>query len=605
LENDVVSLVTGRIHQAYTVACDELLLRGYLMNDERKAIGGLMGDLLGVFQKGIDPGIGGRLVSPADVDAMAALKEHAEKETEVTVAEEQTGYMAELKGVMGTLVRDLKHVLGFKQDSLEAKMSEIHQAFYTQFPDAGYGDHPGKYLVETYKDYVVCATGDAYHKVPYSVDGEGRIVFSNRMDWVPVKQENKWVEKAAEYKEMALKAGARHNAGDRAALTLIHDKAVELGADCPMVVTKGDDGKYRWTLTSSNAFQDRDREIVSEKAHVADIEVLEGAGEYGPLRWWHVGQPSPEVPGDWRSYKAGPGLDLGQCDFAAMHGRIRIESGTFYDDGVGAAFKEVMDKLSVSQGFSHPLDEPNRDGTFDNIHTFERSLLPRGRQSNSLASVGMILKEGNMDAKKKEALVALIGSELVEKQLSQAESTQKDAEEAGLRFKADSKIGEWTTAELKDYIQKFMEGPMADVKALFTKADAKTPEEMEAMRKKKEAGEALDATVKATGETVTQIADAVNSQADAFKLLSQTIIAQGKRLEEQDLALKSLTGDLPAGVVNGRLGYRPTQDNANVVSLKDAPPERGNEDFFSWAVRGPGNGSAVGGTPPAPAVPAI
>lgn len=129
-------------------------------------------------------------------------------------------------------------------------------------------------------------------------------------------------------------------------------------------------GKYRWILFSSNAFQDRDGEIVSTKALADDVDRADLEGSYGPLRWWHV-----------------PGAELGDCDFNMLYGRTLIESGTFRDDRYAERVKELSSMLQVSIGFKHPADEPDGDGVYHHIRRFERSLLPKGIASNSLTGV--------------------------------------------------------------------------------------------------------------------------------------------------------------------------------------------------------------------------
>lgn len=137
-----------------------------------------------------------------------------------------------------------------------------------------------------------------------------------------------------------------------------------------IIVTKGKDGKMRWITMSSNAFRDRDNEIVSLKSLIADVENSDATGDYGVLRWWHVSDPVP--------------LDLGKCDFRMVLNRTLIESGTFFDEQIGAKVKEHAPHLQVSLGFRHPLNEPDADGVYHNIRTFERSLLPVGRAANAL-----------------------------------------------------------------------------------------------------------------------------------------------------------------------------------------------------------------------------
>ena len=132
-----------------------------------------------------------------------------------------------------------------------------------------------------------------------------------------------------------------------------------------LFITTTKDGKPRWTTLSSSAFRDRDREIVSTKALLNDIQRADLDGNYGPLRFWHL-----------------PGVDIGDCDFNMLHGHILIESGTFRDPIVAQSVKEQADKLEVSIGFIHPSVEPDGDGVYHTIRRFERSLVPKGRVSN-------------------------------------------------------------------------------------------------------------------------------------------------------------------------------------------------------------------------------
>lgn len=184
-----------------------------------------------------------------------------------------------------------------------------------------------------------------------------------------------------------------------------------------LTVFKDSDDQYRWILQSSNAFRDRDNEIVSTKALEEDVEAADQAGSYGPLRWWHC-----------------KGYDLGDCDFRMVHGRTLIESGTFRSNEIGEAVKEHAGHLQVSIGFNHPANEPDGEGVFYHIRTFERSLLPAGKAANPFTRV--IVKGVDEMATKEEKLKALrtLGID-PESVLQQAELTEKDLEQKGVAFK--------------------------------------------------------------------------------------------------------------------------------------------------------------------------
>src|SRR3990167_152010 len=378
------------------------------------------------------------------------------------------------------------------------------------------------------------------------------------------------------------KAGARHNTGDKKAGQSIHDASVDLDASCPMSLFKQAEGSYRWVLFSSTAYKDRDGEIVSTKAQEDDCEYMDKTGDYGVLRWWHMGSPYAKVKGDWRSWVAGKGIDLGACDFSAMHGRVRVESGTFYNDDVGARFKEIADQLSVSIGFAHPDDEPNAGGIFENTHTFERSLLPAGMQSNHFVSVPLIEKESQMDDKKENKLKELLGG-MAELVLGKAEATDKAAEESGVAFKA---IGEWSEADLKAFVKKCMDETM---KAHMPEPDAddKAKAAKEAQVKDAQTTKALDA-----------IQTSLKELQGNDEKIAAAIGMLGKMQTANAESIKALQGDLPKSLAS--LKRSTASDNiidekvveAHVPSLKQ---DGGFGDFMQFAV----TGSANGGKPPA------
>jgi 2'-5' RNA ligase len=185
----------------------------------------------------------------------------------------------------------------------------------------------------------------------------------------------------------------------------------------PMVFKDKHD-RWRWVTFSSTAYRDRDGEIVSTKALADDVARADADGQYGPLRWWHM-----------------PGVDIGDCDFNAVTGRVLVESGTFRDERIGERIKAAASDLQVSIGFHHAPTEPV-DGVFSSIRRFERSLLPAGRASNPYTRL-LVQETPSMDQPKQDALKALLGDDkLLEQLLTQAEATTKAADAAGVAFKA-------------------------------------------------------------------------------------------------------------------------------------------------------------------------
>jgi len=158
------------------------------------------------------------------------------------------------------------------------------------------------------------------------------------------------------------------DAGDRWAKSIIRqEEATAKELHGRMWVTTDKEGRYRWVAISSNSYQDREGEIVSQKALAASV----ARGDKGKLLWWH----------DEKAV-------LGECDFQMINGRMLIESGTFKSQKVGAAFAKLKG-LGVSVGFRHPADEP-KNGVYENVQIFERSILPAKRAANGLTSFGVM-----------------------------------------------------------------------------------------------------------------------------------------------------------------------------------------------------------------------
>lgn len=230
-----------------------------------------------------------------------------------------------------------------------------------------------------------------------------------------------------------------------------------------LAVYKQSDGSYRWAAYSTNAFRDRDGEIVSTKAIESDVARTDGGDTIGPLRWWHVGTVAYDTPLDWQTSQAGDGIDIGACDFRVLHGRMLIEGGTFKSgDGgaspLGEAVAANPGAFQMSIGFTHPADEPDSDGTYHNIRVFERSLLPRGKASNPFTSIQVQEMKDMASLKEKwDEFVKLFGGdEAKAKQFAATtEETQKEIEAAGVAFKSERSSAEefkaeWSTAFIND-----------------------------------------------------------------------------------------------------------------------------------------------------------
>lgn len=381
-------------------------------------------------------------------------------------------------------------------------------------------------------------------------------------------------------------------------------------------VFKQANGRYRWVTLSSNAFRDRDREIVSTKALANDVARADRDGDYGPLRFWHLYVPVRESDGDV-IFK---GADIGDCDFNWLRGRTLIESGTFRDEAVAQRVAEKADNYQVSIGFRHPKDEPDEHGVFHTIRRFERSLVPAGRTANPWTSLSIRRKSMN-EAEKFRAFKALLEDDaLVERVLAEAKTSEKAAEMAGVQFKDDGEVDLTTLNEdeLLEYALARKEAAMAAEEEAAEKAkkmDDKEEEEedeggsnsatkmgnyVEKMgeytrkmggycdRMEKMLGSKREKDDGADG-TITAVQEATNAHSTRLKEIEETVA----KLKEENEQLKSKLGDMPPAVKNTRA----TASDDNIVEDKvevgkNYSREKGKngafDSFVDWTMQGMG-----------------
>jgi hypothetical protein len=337
--------------------------------------------------------------------------------------------------------------------------------------------------------------------------------------------------------------------------------------DSGFTVFKQADGSYRWIGYSSNAFRDREGEIIPQAVLEADVARADADSNYGPLRIWHIGDYEFSRPLDWSSVKAGPGLDIGTCDFNAMHGRILIESGTFKSAEIAEAIAPHAWQMSI--GFSHPLGEPV-DGVFNNARRFERSILPEGTAANSYTAF-TVIKETTMNKAKETALKALLGDkwDAVAAVLQGAEAIETKALGDGVAFKEDAPaaVAEATT-EAKaegdmpagDAAAEPEAEDMAESIGDMTVAELLANEEflnglMAVMSKSLEpVAAAVEKAVGAQEATATK-------EASEITALKELVTKAAERIA-------ALEGDMP----KGQPGYMASTDTGNVV-VKEVKPE--------------------------------
>lgn len=298
-------------------------------------------------------------------------------------------------------------------------------------------------------------------------------------------------------------------------------------------------------MISSSAFQDRDEETVSTKALAADVARADVDGDYGPLRWWHV-----------------KGLDIGDCDFNAMHGRLLFESGTFRHPAIAEMVKARAGELGVSIGFLHPDSEPDAQGVFHSIRRKERSLLPRGKESNLLTFVSVVSKESTMTNEKVDKLKELVGDPaVVDGLIAGASQVEKAAEDAGIAFKEAGPATE-VPAEVKPEAAKAAEEPDPEDEEM-------TEEESKPAKKSRRhaatignmpVDEFADRMGEAFKASIAGMLETAKATQDAIEKLTTTVTTMDARIKE-------LEGEQPAAV---RTAHVASQEGDIAGALKEA-----------------------------------
>ena len=326
-------------------------------------------------------------------------------------------------------------------------------------------------------------------------------------------------------------------------------------------------GRYRWILFSSSSFLDRDGEIISQAAQEQDCAYMNAHKQFGTLDWWH----SPAI--------------LGDCDFAAMHGRIRVESGLYRDDAIGAAMAAHQNDLGASIAFFHPVGEPV-DGVYQNIKTFSRAILPRGTESNLLTRLFVAEEDKTMVKEKFDALVNLLGGgpdaqNKVTAILGTAAATEAKAANAGLAFKAagdppvdEEKPAEGETPAADPTAADAQPAPEAkdDMTGAVTQAPEPEGDETAQLVAAMQSViaplvariEELSASLGQMSANVTQMESAKQAQTDALATAAKQIGALETRVKE-------LEGDTPRGFA--KPGFVASRSDTNLTTVAKQSPQ--------------------------------
>lgn len=311
------------------------------------------------------------------------------------------------------------------------------------------------------------------------------------------------------------------------AMTTPSDMMMYKEVKSQFITTKDADGKVRWTMFTGSAFEDKDQEIISEKALQDDCDQMELTGDYGELLWWHSDGTRHATDKEARPY-----LPLGKCDISFLDNKINIESGTYYDDKVGELLNQQSKEFGASKSFWHKEEEPV-DGVYTYIRTKERSLLPRTKEANLLTRLfGQKEKEMADNKERIAALKEKLGEEETNKILAQGKEMSEKAD----KFLASKEA-------------KTPKKKKADDKE--DAADEGKDEESESMKEFTE-------TLTAMKESSDKLLLTLKEQSDAFTAYKE---AKDKELDE----VKANMAQVQSGLAT-LLGFQPKGGNKFVAS---------------------------------------
>ncbi len=297
------------------------------------------------------------------------------------------------------------------------------------------------------------------------------------------------------------------------------------------LLTTKEGEQYRFTLITSSAFEDRDGEIISEKALERDCDEMELTGDYGELLWWHCDGTQHAQDKEARPY-----IPLGKVDISLVSDKLNFESGLYYDNSIGQMFEEKAADFGASKSFYHLEDEP-KDGVYNFIRTKERSILPRTKEANLLTRLfGQKEKEMADNKERIAALQEKLGKEKTDELLAKGKAMTEQAEK-------------------------------------FLKSKEKAEEEVKKDKEKSESVltfETIAETEKAMTGNIVQLRQTMKEMSDTIAAQNMKLVSQTKEFEDVKTTVAELTG-----MVGALIGVQPK--GGFKASEKGASPELTDE----------------------------
>lgn len=198
--------------------------------------------------------------------------------------------------------------------------------------------------------------------------------------------------------------------------------------DESFTVFKGSDDKWHWHAVFTNNFEDREGEILTEKAHDNYIKRLD----------MHL-VPMPVLMG-WHT----PGTEHGEADVIWRDNHLVHAVGHFYDTPMAEKaikfYQKNIGKIKMSHGFVAP--EWAFDGKhYDDYNTIEITTLPPYAAANPYTSFEELVKMSKERSEEKSRyLEQLVGKENLATIDAKSGEINKGLEEMGVKHKDHSQV---------------------------------------------------------------------------------------------------------------------------------------------------------------------
>jgi hypothetical protein len=187
-------------------------------------------------------------------------------------------------------------------------------------------------------------------------------------------------------------------------------------------VYKAKDGTLRWFTRYSNAWEDLDKELITEAAHKEYIEWATSNNLYPELWLWHT-----------------PGTRFGQADWLDFAGGFAFAGGT-----VDADAEHVIDALKGKEvGVRHGFLHSQKGKYIDKYRTFEISVLPANRASVWTTNFSVTGKEREMvtfSKTRRDWLVGIHGEDWVKEQEKAAGEQADNLRKLGTEYKSRDEL---------------------------------------------------------------------------------------------------------------------------------------------------------------------